>query len=30
MAADNERPELPKNHAAELYGWMDDLPELGE
>jgi hypothetical protein len=23
-------PKLPKNHDSELYGWVEDLPELSD
>jgi hypothetical protein len=26
----NVLPELPPDHDAELYGWVEDLPELGD
>jgi len=30
MAANSDLPKLPSKHASELYGWTENLPELGE
>ena len=30
MATDSDLPKLPSKHASELYGWTENLPELGE
>lgn len=30
VATDSTLPKLPRNHDSALYGWVEDLPELGE
>lgn len=30
VPADSVLPKLPQRHSSELYGWVEDLPELGE
>jgi hypothetical protein len=30
VPADSVLPELPPSHSSELYGWVEDLPELGD
>ena len=30
VPADSVLPKLPQSHSSELYGWLEDLPELGD
>ena len=30
VPVDSILPKLPRNHDSALYGWVEDLPELGD